>query len=110
MPKGGVLGIATRRSSNYTSEGIQVTIQDNGVGIQKENLARVFEPFFTTKGNLGTGIGLWVAKQLVERHGGQITLTSSTAPIDSGTTVTVFFPFTPNAPSSEVTDQRHAKA
>jgi signal transduction histidine kinase len=46
-------------------------IRDNGAGIQQEHLSRIFEPFFTTKGHLGTGIGLWVTKQLVEKHRGQ---------------------------------------
>jgi signal transduction histidine kinase len=56
-------------------------------------LARIFEPFFTTKGDLGSGIGLWVAKQLVERRGGQISVTSSTERGNSGTSVTIFMPF-----------------
>lgn len=97
MPNGGVLKITTRKLASLTNDGIQVTVRDNGVGIDKDNLSRVFEPFFTTKGNLGTGIGLWVAKQLVERRGGQIAITSSTAPVNSGTAVSVFIPFVMNA-------------
>lgn len=93
MPKGGLLGISTRKIARLNNDGIQVTVRDNGSGIEKDNLDRVFEPFFTTKGNLGTGIGLWVAKQLVEQRGGQISITSSTTATDSGTTVTVFIPF-----------------
>ncbi len=68
-------------------------IQDNGQGIEQENLPKVFEPFFTTKGNVGTGIGLWVTRELLERRGGQISIASSRAPGDSGTTVTIFIPF-----------------
>jgi signal transduction histidine kinase len=49
--------------------------------------------FFTTKGNIGTGIGLWVTRQLVEKRGGQITLTSDTDAESSGTRVVVFLPF-----------------
>ncbi|WP_334269020.1 ATP-binding protein [Edaphobacter sp. HDX4] len=45
-------------------------IQD-GTGIKPEHLEKIFEPFFTTKGDLETGIGLWVARQLIERRGGQ---------------------------------------
>jgi signal transduction histidine kinase len=73
--------------------GLQIAVTDSGIGIRREDLGRVFEPFFTTKGNLGTGIGLWVARQLVERHGGRISLSSSTRPDDSGTNVTVYLPF-----------------
>jgi signal transduction histidine kinase len=57
-------------------------------------LAKVFEPFFTTKGDTGTGIGLWVVKQLVEKSGGQVTLTSNTDTKASGTTVSIFLPLT----------------
>ena len=98
MPEGGILTISTRKLLSSPADGIQVLIQDNGMGIANENLTRVFEPFFTTKGNLGTGIGLWVAKQLVERRGGQISLTSSTAPGKSGTAVTIFLPIAQPAP------------
>jgi signal transduction histidine kinase len=69
MPQGGVLYIQIQNSSIETTEGLQVVIQDRGTGIPEEHLARAYEPFFTTKGNIGTGIGLWVTKQLVKRHG-----------------------------------------
>lgn len=94
MPQGGVLNVNSRSVLTGPKDGVQVEIRDTGSGIDNENLGRVFEPFFTTKGNLGTGIGLWVAKQLVERRGGQIAIASTTTPKKSGTTVTVFLPFT----------------
>lgn len=97
MAADGVLSVHTRKSSGTDGEGIQVAIRDQGVGIQPDHLEKVFEPFFTTKGNLGTGIGLWVAKQLVERRSGQISITSSTEPGKSGTTVTIFLPFARSA-------------
>lgn len=92
MSKGGVLSIATRKLMTTGGDGIQVTVSDTGAGIKKENLERVFEPFFTTKGSLGTGIGLWVTKQLVEKRGGQISIASSTEAGNSGSTVTIFIP------------------
>jgi len=52
---------------------VEVIITDNGPGIPHENLERIFEPFFTTKKDVGTGLGLWAAKTIVERHGGSIT-------------------------------------
>lgn len=107
MPRGGVLSVSTQKGSNQTSEGIQVTIRDNGMGIKQENLARIFDPFFTTKGNLGTGIGLWVAKQLVERRGGHITVASSTDAENSGTTVSIFIPFGVVTASSEASACQH---
>ena len=93
MKGGGALSITTRSLINAAQDGIEIVVRDTGTGIEQENLPRVFEPFFTTKGLLGTGIGLWVAKQLVTRRGGQINITSSTTPRSSGTTVTIFLPF-----------------
>lgn len=93
MRQGGKLTVSLRKTMVLNGDGIQAILQDQGAGISQENLPRVFEPFFTTKGNLGTGIGLWVTKQLVERRGGHISVTSSTEPGNSGTTVTIYIPF-----------------
>ena len=93
MPEGGKLSITTTRTRQEEQDGLRIVVSDTGHGIRRENIARVFEPFFTTKGNLGTGIGLWVARQLVERHGGQISISSSTERGDSGTAVTIYLPF-----------------
>jgi PAS domain S-box-containing protein len=93
LPEGGTLSIETSRTVQLDGDGIRIVISDTGRGIRREHLSRVFEPFFTTKGNLGTGIGLWIAKQLVERHEGQISISSSVEPDNSGTTVSVFLPF-----------------
>ena len=93
MRDGGILSISTRKILGPSGEGIQVVIRDTGTGIKQENLEKIFEPFFTTKGNLGTGIGLWIARQLVERRGGQISISTSTEGGSSGTSVTLFLPF-----------------
>ena len=56
---------------------IRVAIQDDGPGILPEVLPRIFDPFFTTKGKgEGTGLGLSIASQIVEKHGGRITVES----------------------------------
>jgi PAS domain S-box-containing protein len=93
MPNGGVLHLSVRIVIGSAGDGIQTVIRDSGTGIKSEHLDRIFEPFFTTKGDLGTGIGLWVTKQLVEKRGGQISVTSNTAPGKSGTLVSLFVPF-----------------
>ena len=49
-----------------------IQVEDNGVGIAAANLQRIFEPFFSTKEEVGTGIGLWVTRELVEKNGGRI--------------------------------------
>ena len=57
-----------------TSEGkmVEVSVQDDGPGIRPEHHEMIFEPFFTTKKDVGTGLGLWVSKEIVDRHGGRI--------------------------------------
>ena len=90
MSEGGVLTIKTREVSD---QGVEISVRDKGTGITPENLERVFEPFFSTKGEHGNGIGLWVARQLLEKRGGSIKLESSTDFPRNGTTVWVFLPF-----------------
>jgi signal transduction histidine kinase len=101
MRQGGVLQISLRKVSGPTEDGIQLIIRDHGTGIKPEHLGKIFEAFFTTKGDLGTGIGLWVARQLVERRGGQISVASSTEKDNGGTTITIFIPFA--MPASRLT-------
>jgi signal transduction histidine kinase len=56
---------------------VSVTVQDNGPGIPSDVMPRIFEPFFTTKPKgEGTGLGLGIVKQIVEKHGGEIDVTS----------------------------------
>jgi signal transduction histidine kinase len=49
-----------------------IEVRDNGVGIAPENLDHIFDPFFTTKPDVGTGIGLWVTRELAAKRGGDI--------------------------------------
>ena len=51
---------------------IQISVEDDGPGLDPRHVEQIFEPFFTTKRDVGTGLGLWVSKQIVERHGGSI--------------------------------------
>jgi PAS domain S-box-containing protein len=107
MRQGGVLSISTRQTVSSTGEGIQTVIRDNGTGIRQEYLTQIFEPFFTTKGDLGTGIGLWVTKQLVETRGGEISVASSTDNGNRGTTLTIFIPFfAPSRPQQSASSNR----
>lgn len=51
---------------------VHIAFEDDGPGISAENVDRIFEPFFTTKRNVGTGLGLYVTREIVERHGGTL--------------------------------------
>ena len=84
VPMGGEVRIAMRCDGDKAI----VSVSDNGKGIRQEDLPRLFEPFFTTK-QVGTGLGLWVAREIAERHGGGITVDSSTGDADHGTTFRV---------------------
>ncbi len=81
-------------------QGVRVVIADSGPGIPAEYRAKLFEPFFTTKSEKGTGLGLWVARGIVQKHGGFIVVRSSTCPGRSGTTFSVFLRTDIHAPKS----------
>jgi PAS domain S-box-containing protein len=90
MPEGGSLSIETRREIIKGASHIGVAIRDTGKGIPAERLDRIFEPFFTTKVSpKGSGLGLPIAKRIVEEEGGSIELRSTEG---VGTTVTLLFP------------------
>ena len=93
LEPGGSLEVETREVTRAGTVGVEVVIRDGGCGIEAEHLSRIFEPFFTTKEQHGTGIGLWVAQQLVDKRGGRIEITSRTEAGTSGTEVCIFLPF-----------------
>ena len=66
-----------------------IEVVDRGAGISEEHLERIWEPFFSTKVASGTGLGLDVCRQIVDRHGGRIDCRSV---VGSGTTMTVYLP------------------
>ncbi len=85
MPEGGSLHV----TSHLADDGrLAVALSDSGTGIPPEHLDRIFEPFFSTKKG-GTGLGLSVSYDTVERHGGEITVQSI---VEEGTTFTVWLP------------------
>jgi signal transduction histidine kinase len=70
--------------------GATVRVRDNGPGIPEEVQPQMFQPFFTTKGEHGTGLGLWVSRGIVNKHGGRISIQSDTSKENHGTVVSVF--------------------
>ncbi|NYF90318.1 ATP-binding protein [Tunturiibacter empetritectus] len=77
---------------NSTRPGVRITVADTGQGILPEHLNSVFEPFFTTKKDTGTGLGLWVSRELVEKHGGSLRVRSRTVIPGCGTVFSIFLP------------------
>jgi len=103
MQAGGVLSISVEDTAE-SGDGIVLTVQDDGAGIAEADLPRVFEAFFTTGSTLGTGIGLFIAKQFVEGHLGHIEIDSRQNGEDHGTTVRVFLPASTTYDFSESSD------
>ncbi len=91
MPSRGLLSLATRdlpaSAERAFPGGLELSIEDTGLGIPPENVGRIFDPFFTTNRN-GNGLGLSVVHQIVERHAGFISVTSQ---VDRGTVFTITF-------------------
>jgi PAS domain S-box-containing protein len=71
-------------------EGVRVMIADSGTGIRESLRRRVFEPFFTTKSTTGTGLGLWLSAETVEKHKGSLKFRSRTEGKYRGTVFSVF--------------------
>ena len=74
-------------------KGLILTVADTGSGMSPDTAAKIFEPFFTTKEIGGTGLGLWVSHEIVQRHGGTLAVRSSQRTGCSGTVFTLFLPF-----------------
>ena len=96
MPNGGRLRARLRSSRDWTTRqraGVRITIGDTGTGISPENQSRIFEPFFTTKGMSGTGLGMWITRDLILKHGGTLSVRSSASKPASGTVMSIFLPY-----------------
>jgi PAS domain S-box-containing protein len=92
--KGGRLLIRNRDAVDWKTgrTGVVLTFADNGAGIPSALLTRIFEPFFTTKGVSGTGLGLWISKEIIDRHQGRMRLRSTQSKPHSSTVFTLFLP------------------
>jgi len=97
--EGGRILFCARATRHFQSghDGIRITVADDGIGIPAENKEKLFTPFFTTKREIGTGLGLWITKDLIEKKGGNIRFRSQTA---SGTAMSFFIPVQASAVSN----------
>ncbi|HWR16229.1 MAG TPA: PAS domain S-box protein [Terriglobales bacterium] len=90
----GILRIRVSKdpSRNGAASRIRVSVGDNGSGMSSASRLKLFEPFYTTKGSSGNGLGLWISRGIVEKHGGKIKVWSRSGCIDSGTVFSVLLP------------------
>jgi len=92
MHEGGSIGISTRSVSRHgtepSGEFVQVEVRDTGIGISEADLQHIFDPFFTSKDE-GSGLGLAVSHQIVQEHGGFVTVESA---VSKGTAFFVHIP------------------
>ncbi len=92
--QGGRILIRARNATEWKDRriGVVLTIADTGTGMSPETREKLFDAFFTTKGIGGTGLGLWISGQLVERNQGKLRVRSSQRYGRSGTVFTLFLP------------------
>lgn len=91
---GGKIWIRARVSRGWGKdgeEGVRITLADNGSGMSTDVQKKIFVPFFTTKAEIGTGIGLWATKALIEQRGGTLRFRSRRGE-KAGTAMSIFLP------------------
>lgn len=96
MPQsGGRLLIRSRDARDWRTDrrGIALSVADSGTGMPPAVLQKIFDAFYTTKGIGGTGLGLWVSKEIVDRHHGRLLVRSSQKEGQSGTVFILFLPY-----------------
>jgi PAS domain S-box-containing protein len=91
VDSGGLIRIRIAANGQHPT-GIRITIADSGLGIPPSARSKLFEPFLTKNKYVGTGLGLWVCKNIVQKHHGSIRVKSSTTPERSWTVFSVFLP------------------
>ena len=92
---GGRLLIRSREASEWRfgSKGVMITIADTGIGISPEAMKSLYTAFFSTKGIGGTGLGLWVSSEIVNRHQGRLRVRSRQQPARSWTVFELYLPY-----------------
>ncbi len=96
LPHGGRILLRTTSATHRRTgvPGVVITVADTGAGMDAETLTRIFEPFFSTKGATGTGLGLWISLEIIEKHHGTLRVRSRRAGVGrtSGTVFRLFLP------------------
>lgn len=112
MPDGGKLVLRISKSHEWSGaqhHGVRVTMLDTGSGIEAKHKKNIFQPFFTTKSDVGTGLGLWITRGIVEKHRGSIRMKSRAGRHAHGTAFSIFLPteYATAVPASSATAKRN---
>lgn len=91
----GIIQVRLQCNEEVSGRIVTVMVEDNGPGVPSEHSERIFEPFFTTKQDVGTGLGLWVTKGIVDRHGGTIAVRAKKEDGAGGAAFTIHLPVLP---------------
>ncbi len=95
QPNGGRLLLRIREGTDWRTgrAGALITVADTGPGMTPHTVAKAFEAFYSTKGMAGTGLGLWICKEIAARHEGFLRLRSSESRAHHGTVFLLFLPY-----------------
>lgn len=92
MPTGGIITIAAENVETLAGKFVQITIQDQGMGIAPQHIENIFDPYFTTKKH-SSGLGLAISHSIINKHNGTITVAST---LNQGTIFTIHLPAVKN--------------
>ncbi len=95
IPDGGTIYLRARESHEFMTgqRGIRVSIADTGHGMDARTMQLIAEPFYTTKGINGSGLGLWISRDIIKKHQGTLAMRSRQNGAFRGTLFSVFLPF-----------------
>ena len=112
MPDGGRLLVRSREGTDWRTgrKGLVLTLADTGIGMSEATRRRIFEAFFSTKGIGGSGLGLWISADIMQRHNGRILIRSSQRKGGSGTVVALFLPYGNSLKAQANSVEQHAAA
>jgi len=92
LSEGGTLQVGAQVAQEQGEPGVLIDVKDDGPGIQPEHMEFLFDPFFTAGKKTGTGLGLWLVRQIVEKHGGSVRVKTNTTPLEHGSCFSIFLP------------------